>query len=101
MDQPLIGLIHQDHGDPPLNLSSDEDPLSYLTYGSQKASCGRHEEGPALGCATGIVIKFISVRTKCERLLKIKEKISKNLIEIEGPKGINTKIKEDIKRGNW
>lgn len=56
---------------------------------------------PTLGCATGIVIKFVSVWTKCERLLKIKEKFCKDLIEIEGPKGINTKIKEDIKRGDW
>lgn len=53
MDQPFAGLIHQDPKDPPLDLSFEEDPLLDLMSGLMKASCGKHEEDPTLGCTSG------------------------------------------------
>ncbi|RWR97611.1 hypothetical protein CKAN_02705500 [Cinnamomum micranthum f. kanehirae] len=63
MDQPFLGLIHQYHGDPLLDLLSEEDPLFDLFSEEDspldlvtswlKASCGTLEEDPTLGRPTG------------------------------------------------
>lgn len=52
MDRPLIGLIRIDRGGPPLGPTSEEHPQLDFMYNWPKASCGTHEEGAILRCAT-------------------------------------------------
>ena len=49
MDQPFIGLIHQIHGDPPLDLSLEEDRPLDLAPRLLTTSCGLQTEDPTTG----------------------------------------------------
>lgn len=92
MDKPFMSLIHQYPKDPPLDLFSEEDPPLGLLFeedppldlvpGKQEASCAKR--------------KAPYKDVPREEFLKITEKICKNLKGIQGAKGINPKIKEDM-----
>lgn len=52
MDHVYLSLICQNIENPSLDFTSRKDPPLDLIFKEQKASCGRHLEGPTLESAT-------------------------------------------------